>query len=117
MNEFDNEVEENDDPYESPLAKEFEQVCKDAKEQINAKLEEAHAALEQAEKIADQYGVPFRSHISPLSNSYVPTNFSESKFGKLDKEVVCEIAGVWGEYIRELLGGNYGGWIHSAVCY
>jgi hypothetical protein len=113
----DNEQDiEDADPYEAPLAKEFAQLCQDVGLQIKVKVAEAQKALREAEEIADKHGVPFRSSISPLSNSYVPGSFSKTKFVKLDQEVVCEIAGVWGDYIGELLGGDRGGWVASAVC-
>lgn len=119
---INSEVEENVDEeefdssdMESPLAKEFAAHCKSVGEQIEAKLDEAHKALREAEEIAEKHGVPFSSGISPLSNSYVPGGFSKTKFSKLDTEVVCEIAGVWGEYISDMFGYG-GGWLHSAVC-
>lgn len=73
-------------------------------------------ALREAEALADKHGVPFRSGISPLSNSYVPNSFSKSKFAALERDVVCDIAGVWGEYISDMLSGYGNGWLHSAVC-
>jgi hypothetical protein len=99
---------------ESDLAKEFKALCADVHAQIDAKLDEARKALREAQAIADKHGVPFRSGISPLSNSYVPANFSTSKFSKLDSDEICDISGVYGEYIRDML--DCGGWLHSAVC-
>jgi hypothetical protein len=122
MNDFDEENEENEenseeaDPFEAPLAKEFAQLCQDVGKEIGVKVAEAHKALQEAQEIADKHGVPFRSGISPLNNSYVPGSFGKSKFAQLDHEVVCEIADVWGDYIGDLLGSYYGGWVHSAVC-
>lgn len=105
--------QENDEL--SPLAQEFEQLCETVQAQIDEKLDQAMAALREAQKLADQHGVPFRSGISPLTNSYVPANFKKTKFAELDTSTVCEIAGVWGEYIRDMFEYD-GGWLHSAVC-
>lgn len=97
------------------LANEFETLCTDVQKQIKAKIEVARQALREAQELAEQHGVPFRSGISPLSNSFVPASFGKSKFRNLDREMIGEIAGVWGEFIDELYDGC-GGWLHSAVC-
>jgi hypothetical protein len=105
------ETDEDEDPYETPLAKEFAQHCTDIGKLIDAKVDVARKALKEATDLAEKHGVPFRAGISPLSNTYMPASFSYSKFAKLDQEVICEIAEVWGDYLFE-----GGGWIHSAVC-
>lgn len=118
-NHIDDNLEENEeqDPMESPLAKEFDQHCQSIGKQISEKLAIARQALKDATDLADQHGVPFHAGISPLRNSYVPKNFpGKSKFAKLDQEVICEIAGVYGEYITDMFDSSYGGWLHSAVC-
>lgn len=104
------------DSMESPLAKEFAEHCKTVQAEIKVKVSEAFRLLREAEDIADKHGVPFRSGISPLSNSYIPKEFSKTKFGALGEEVVCEVSGVWGDYISDLFDSKYGGWLHSAVC-
>ena len=102
---------EDQDPYETPLAKEFAQHCEDIRKLIAVKVDVARQAMKEACQIAEKHGVPFRAGISPLSNTYMPASFSVSKFAELDQEVICEIAEVWGDYLFE-----GGGWLHSAVC-
>jgi len=114
--ELDTNEQEDVDPFETPLAKEFMQHCSDVGKQIAARLDTARKFLNEAQELADAHGVPFHASISPLSNSYVPKGFSQTKFAALDQEVICEIAGVWGEYIDDMLHGYGCGWVHSAVC-
>jgi hypothetical protein len=102
---------EDEDAEQSELASEFETLCADVHEQIEAKMKVARKAVKEAVAIAEKHGVPFRADVSPLGNSYLPQSFHESKFAELDQEVVCEIADVWGDYLFEC-----GGWQHSAVC-
>jgi hypothetical protein len=104
----DEEVELN-----SELAKEFDVLCKDVHKKIRAKLDEASKALDEASAIADQYDVPFYTGVSPLDNSYIPTNFSKSKFKNLDVVDVIRISGAYNvHYIEEMSGG----WVHSTSC-
>jgi hypothetical protein len=103
--------DEDLDPHETPLAKEFEKLCEDIGAQIDAHVEAASKELRKAIALSEKHGVPFRPNISFLSNSYMPESFFDSKFSKLDNDVVCEIASVWGDYLFE-----GGGWQHSSVC-
>jgi cyanate lyase len=112
----ENTDEEEFDEDQSELAKEFKALCEDVQKKISAKLAEASKALDEATAIAEEYGVPFDASISPLHNYYVPGSLSESKFKDLDVEEVCEISGVYGEYIEDMFRSKYGGWVHSAVC-
>jgi hypothetical protein len=108
----DAEPEEGEnDPYESPLAKEFAAMCEDIGAQINAHVEAASKELRKAIALSEKHGVPFLPNISFLRNSYMPSSFFDSKFAELDQEVVCEIANVRGDYLFD-----GGGWQHSAVC-
>jgi hypothetical protein len=96
------------DPQDSELEREFRNVNSEALEKINAKVAEASAALREAVKISEKYGVPFGAGISFLSNDYYPKSF-EDKFGELDSDFVSDITDTYNEY------GDYG-WTHSAVC-
>jgi hypothetical protein len=113
----DEELDENDSEedeenlYETPLAKEFAAHCKKIGQQIDTHVEAARQELKSAIDLSEKHGVPFRPGISFLNNTYMPESFFGSKFSKLDQEVVCEIAEVWGSYIFE-----GGGWEHSAIC-
>ena len=93
---------------ESKLEAEFESACAEARVEINKHIMAAKKSLEEAEKVAEKYGIPFKASASPIANSYIPKSFEE-KFGKLEREFVSEISGVWSDF--------YAGWEHSAVCY
>ncbi len=79
--------------------------------QIDAHVAAASKELKKAIDLSEKHGVPFRPNISFLSNTYMPESFFKSKFAKLDNDVVCEVADVWGDYIFE-----GGGWQHSSIC-
>ena len=93
------------------LEEEFTNLVSEHKAEIEAKLKEASAALDEAVKLSEQYGIPFHSRISFLSQGYTPDSF-DKKFGELDSDIVSELTDVYP-------GGEYGGtgWEHSAVCY
>jgi len=93
---------------DSEIERDFRKALHYAEEEIQAKLDEAHAALREATKIAERYGVPFRSSISPISNQYFPRSF-EDKFGELDKDFVRSVSETYNEYEST-------GWKHSAIC-
>lgn len=115
--ENENNFGDEDEKDEQTLAleSEFEKLVEKAHAKIEEEIAEARKHLNKAVALSEKYGVPFRANISPLSNSYVPDSFSTSKFAELDLDTVCDISGVWGEWISELLSGS-GGWLHSAVC-
>lgn len=95
-------------PRDSELERTFRTVAGPVMAQINAKLDEANAALSEAEKIADEHGIPFYAGISPLSQGYTPESFQE-KYGEVDNDIVSDVTGC---------GDNSdAGWKHSAVCY
>jgi len=94
---------------EDELEAEFKKVVDDHMQEIEDQLKIASDAISKAEELSEKYGLPFRAYVSPLSQSYFPTTFSD-KFGELDSDFVSEIAGAWSEYPSE------GGWEHSQVC-
>jgi hypothetical protein len=93
---------------DSKLEREFRNAFVKGKKLIDAKLAKASKALQEAEDLAEKYGIPFRAHISPLSQSFYPASHEE-KFSDLDREFVTELTGAWSEY-------SGAGWEHSAVC-
>lgn len=112
---WDDGEEEDVGPYDvhdedSEVEREFRLVNLEAQKKIEEKLAKAMEALNEAEEIAEEYGVPFDSSISPLSQSYFPTTTRE-KFPHVDDEFINNVSGAYhSEY-----GGE--GWQHSAVCY
>lgn len=110
--EFDSEEETEEDEEEdtSDLEAEFRKVFKSHIDKIDKQLEIASKAIAKAEKLAEKYGLPFSSNVSPLSQSYFPESFVE-KFGDLDSDTVYDITGAYTSYYNEGAG-----WEHSAVC-
>ncbi len=92
----------------SELEEEFKVALKKTMKEINAKIEEAHTALDKACEISEKHGVPFYSSISPLGQQYRPTSFSE-KFGEIEN-LIEEITNY------DVFVGEHEGWQHSAVC-
>ncbi len=88
---------------------ELEQKYLDArklfKEEIKKHLEDASNALSEAEKLSEQYGVPFHSYISFLGQEYTPMSM-EKIWGKDYQETLKEVDSFQ----------DYSGWEHSAVC-
>lgn len=91
---------------DSEMERAFRLASRDAQRRINEKLDQAMAALSEAEKISEETGIPFSSGISPLGQSYIPASL-EDKHPDIDRDFVNDITGAYGEY---------GGWQHSAVC-
>lgn len=97
-------------PEDSALERQFRSAVPDVHALISEKLALSAQYLAEAQKISDDSGIPFYSHISPLSQSYVPNSLQE-KWNEVSREVVQEEteAGSEDDYC--------GGWQHSAVCY
>ena len=91
---------------DSEIERAFRVAMIDAQNRIDEKLSEARRALQEAVKISNETGIPFRASVSPLSQCYIPESLSE-KFPDLDKSAAYEMAEAYGEY---------DGWQHSAVC-
>jgi len=95
---------------DTEIERQYRKVAHEAGEKIDKLLAKAAKAISDAEEIADKYGVPFNSGVSPLSQSYFPSTTSEL-FPDLDSEFVNDVTGAYhSEYGEE-------GWQHSAVCY
>jgi hypothetical protein len=91
------------------LEKEFSDLVKVAKDQIEAKLKEARYAIQEAQNISERYGVPFYANVSPLSQSYFPKTYY-AKFSELDSDFVVDLTDAYDKW-----GETYG-WMHSSVC-
>lgn len=74
---------------------------------IEEKLNAASDLISEAVKISEKAGVPFRAHVSPISNSYCPRS-KDDKFPELDQDFVNSVTDTY--------DNEYGGWRHSAVC-
>lgn len=92
------------------LEKEFEAAVEASKVRIYEKLKEAQHALQEAQNIAEEHGVPFYANISPISQSYFPKSYHE-KYRELDNDLVVELTDAYDEW-----HGENNGWQYSAVC-
>lgn len=89
----------------SDLEKKFEEVQALALKEIREQLNIASEALSKAEQISEEHGIPFYSHVSPLSQGFKPNSFYE-KWGELENV---------DDYLE--FSPECEGWQHSAVCY
>ena len=81
------------------LETEFEELVKATQIRIDEKLDIAIKAIQEAVEISEETGVPFRSYVCLLGNSYTPDSF-EKLHGDKDFDsdfVYCitEVYGVW----------------------
>jgi hypothetical protein len=97
------------DPEDSELERQFRVEAASVIKKIDKKLAIASKALDEAVELSEKHGIPFSTSVSPLSQSYFPTTFSE-KFGDIETDLVDSITGASTEYPED------GGWEHSAVC-
>lgn len=103
---MDEDSEYGNDP---ELEAEFKKAVNDASVKINEKLNAAYKLVNEAVDISEEYGIPFSSYVSLLSNNYTPQSF-EKQFGELNFDWVQEETGCWTDD-----PGDYG-WQHSAIC-
>jgi hypothetical protein len=97
----------------TPLEEKFKAVAAVANELINVKVDEAAKALQEACKISEEYGVPFHSRISFLSQCYTPTSYAKLFKGLGDADDFF-----WEFGLEDNQPNEYGGgWEHSAVCF
>jgi hypothetical protein len=97
------------DMEDTEVERDFRKACAKAKKQIEKKLVAAAKALDEAEAIANKYGIPFHSGVSPLSQSYYPSSTGEL-YPDLDSEFIDSLSGAYhSEYGEE-------GWQHSSIC-
>lgn len=106
----DEELEESNDEEgeeNSQLEQEFQDHWEKYEAKIQALVDEAHAALTKAVKLADKQGIPFYSSVSFLGQNYTPAVLE--RFSEIDQQRIDDITGTYNEY-----GGE--GWQHSDVC-
>lgn len=94
---------ENED---SKLERQFRLMATSVTEQIDAELALAEEALDRAVALAEEHGITFYAHISPLGQAYRPGGV-DPVFDDLDSEFIRSIIDVYAEHE---------GWQHSAVC-
>jgi len=94
--------------YMTELEKEFQGVVNEHAARIKEKLDLAMGEFQEAVDLADKYGIPFYTPLSPISQSYIPDKFLDLYDG-VDREFVTSITGVYDDYWAA-------GWQHSAVC-
>lgn len=95
---------------ETDLEKEFEKVFSEHNAEIQEKLAAAVKLINEAEAIAEKYGLPFRpnEHIMWCRPSYIPESMKE-KFPQLEQDFWSTVTNAWGDE-------RYAGWQSSQVC-
>ncbi len=115
---------------ESDFETEVRKTIKEATAKIDACLNRAYEALEEAEAISEEFGVPFYSSISPLGQDYRPASFLEkwkvdeddcyhysNGFYAKNKKKNDSEKNIWDILNEEKIDfPEYEGWQHSAVC-
>lgn len=93
---------------ENDLEQEFEKVFNEHHNEIQEKLAAAAKLIEEAEAIAEKYGIPFRpkKDLMWITPSYIPRSMQE-KFPDLEPDFWTTVSNAW---------GNYEGWQMSQVC-
>lgn len=93
------------------LEREFEETFNKVHPEILAKMKQADKLFGEAEKLSEEYGIPFRG--GPFNMSYIPESLNK-KWDKLIKEheyghdFISDLTGAY--------GGEYDGWQTSQVC-
>lgn len=121
---------------EDKFEKELKNSHKEMMDKISPLLAECEAKLAEAETIVNEYGLSFRSRVSPIRQTYAfnldllcekysdylsqitdkkSDAYNENYDGTRDamKQIYETVTG---EYIPDDYC-NYAGWTHSAVCY
>lgn len=102
----------------SELEQKFKAALDEGGKKIQEQLSIAMKAISKAEKISEEYGIPFDAGCSPLSQQYFPYSY-DKKWGILhaseeissddETEIILSKFGLY--------RSDYGdGWEHSAVC-
>lgn len=100
--EFEDEVEESEET--SELIEKYRETCSKHIPQIEECMRIAEAAVRDAERIAEEHGIPFRGQVSRLRQTYTPANLPD-----LDRDTIGELAGAWAESYST-------GWQNSQMC-
>ena len=104
----------------SELEQKFKAALDEGGKKIEEQLSIAMKAIDKAEQISEEYGIPFDACCSPLGQQYFPYSY-DKKWGKFDiendsSEDEDEEIGLLAKF--DLYRNDYGGsgWEHSAVC-
>ncbi len=104
---------------ESDFKEELKKAIKEATAKINIKLVEANKLLMEAETISEEYGIPFHSSISPISQDYKPYSFNNKwedyRWRNYAKNPKLNIYDLLLEENIELPDSE--GWEYSRICY
>ena len=103
-------IEQGKEGTAETLEDQFRRLVETVGAEIGRRGLEASQLILEAEKLAEENGVPFRTHVSPVKQCYVPSLFHE-RFEKLDLAVVAEITDLYEEDVRD---GWY--WQYSEIC-
>lgn len=92
---------------DTAIEREFRHLNDEFGRQIQTLLTEAGNLIVEARQIAEKHGLPFRSAVSELGQSYCPHSFRKL-YPDLDEDAVKDITS--SDYID-----TFGGWCHSQV--
>lgn len=93
---------------DSELEREFRNTASQTLSLIQEKVNDAVLALTKAIAISEQYGIPFSSNVSFITQCYVPGSL-KSLHPDINRELVNSITDSYTD-------SEYAGWEHSAVC-
>ncbi len=106
----------------SELEQKFKAALDEGGKKIEEQLSIAMEAISKAEKISEEYGIPFDAGCSPLGQQYFPASY-DKKWGKFDVKSDSSLDEDEDEEINllskfDLYRNDYDGvgWEHSAVC-
>lgn len=91
------------------LEQDFSDLYEKISPQIQEKMTAAAKLIDEAQKLSEEHGIPFRpeTHIMWCRPSYIPRSLKE-KFPELDSDFISDATDAW--------GGRYPGWQYSQTC-
>lgn len=93
---------------DTELEREFRNTASQTLSLIQEKVNDAASALRKAISISEEYGIPFSSNVSFITQCYVPESLA-SLHPDINRELVNSITDSYTD-------SEYAGWEHSAVC-
>jgi len=100
----------------SELEQKFKAALDEGGKKIEEQLSIAMKAIYKAEKISEEYGIPFEACCSPLGQQYFPESFDKKWTTDTENDADDETGIVLSKFdlYRNEWAGT--GWEHSAVC-
>ena len=93
---------------DTELEREFRNTASQTLSLIQERVNDAASALRKAISISEEYGIPFSSNVSFITQCYVPESLA-SLHPDINRELINSITDSYTD-------SEYAGWEHSAVC-